>query len=652
MFGRGRAAAPGGQWILCGVAGFTKLKFAPGPGRIESAIHTLIHRGPDQQGVFESTLVSLGAARLKIIDLAAGDQPIVSEDGDTVIVFNGEIYNHLELRAELERRGHRFRSHSDTETVLAAFLEWDTDCFSRLRGMFAVALWSESRKRLVLARDRMGIKPLYIMRRGDDLLFGSELKTIFVHPEVDRRLSLSGLDCYLSLNYVPGPWTLVEGIEKLRPGHWLEWCPGKIRSDAYWSLPRGPSRSRTDEEAQQELDGLLTQSVQEHLLSDVPLGVWLSGGIDSSTVLHYAACQSSSRLKTLSISFLGRSFDETAYIREVAAKYGADHQEFDLNPEAGLAEAIEEFAYYFDEPNADGGALPVWFLSKMTKGHVTVALSGEGADELFGGYLTYRANRLAGKLRWLPAGVRRLALQSLRGWPVSDEKISFEYMLKRLVEGSAMRPARGHVYWNGTFSDAEKQALLVSPGPGALDSVLDELAVAGDDLPAYLWFDQRYYLPDDILMKVDRMSMAHAVEVRPPFLDHRIVEFAASLPPRLKIQGSRQKIVLKRLMRGKLPPSILRRKKIGFDFPAHQWLRGPLRALLLDTLASGVAEHSGLFRPGAIENVARRHLERRANLGYHLWGLLLLFLWMKRWRIQTTPAPAMVRRAESISTSI
>jgi hypothetical protein len=277
--------------------------------------------------------------------------------------------------------------------------------------------------------------------------------------------------------------------------------------------------------------------VREHLLSDVPLGVWLSGGIDSSTVLHYAANESSSRLKTFSISFLGRSFDETAYIREVAAKYGADHQEFDLNPEAGLPEAIEEFAYYFDEPNADGGALPVWFLSKLTKRNVTVALSGEGADELFGGYLTYRANRLASRLRRLPAGVLRLALQGLRGWPVSDEKISFEYMLKRFLEGSQMAPSRGHVYWNGTFSDAEKRALLVSPGPGALDGVLDELAMAGDDLPAYLWFDQKYYLPDDILMKVDRMSMAHAVEVRPPFLDHRIVEFAASLPPTAQDPG-------------------------------------------------------------------------------------------------------------------
>ena len=637
---------------LCGVAGFTKLKFCPGPERIRSAVQSIIHRGPDQQGVFESNSVALGAARLKIIDLDSGDQPIFSESGDTVIAFNGEIYNHLELRVELERRGHRFRTRTDTETVLAAFLEWDTDCFSRLRGMFAIALWTESRKRLVLARDRMGIKPLYIARHGADLFFGSELKTIFAHPEFDRRLSLAGLDCYLSLNYVPAPWTLVEGIEKLRPGYWLEWHAGDVRSEAYWRLPRGPQRDWSQADAAEELDTLLRQSVREHLLSDVPLGVWLSGGIDSSTILHYAATASSNRLRTFSISFRSRSFDETAYIRAAATQYSTDHQEFDVNPEVGLADAIEEFAHYFDEPNADAGALPVWYLSKMTRQNVIVALSGEGADELFGGYLTYRADRYARAMRRLPAGVLGFALAAARGWPVSDDKISFEYMLKRFLEGCRMTPARAHVYWNGTFSDAEKRALVCGPNPGALAAILDELSGAGEELAAYLWFDQRYYLPDDILMKVDRMSMAHSIEVRPPFLDHRIVEFAATLPSHFKIRGSRQKVILKDLMKGKLPPAILKRKKVGFDIPAHHWLRGPLRELMRDTLAKGAAAHPEVFQPNAIEACVRRHLERRANLGYHLWGLMILFLWMKRWQIQSTPSTALNRQPAGISTSI
>jgi len=629
---------------LCGIVGFTRRNFSPEPERIRKATQTIIHRGPDQQGVFQSDRVALGATRLKILDLSAGNQPIVTEDGDTVIVFNGEIYNHLEVRALLESCGHKFISHTDTETVLRAFLEWDVECFSRLRGMFAVALWSESKQRLVLARDRMGIKPLYISRLGEDLLFGSELKAILIHPEVERRLSMPGLDCYLSLNYVPCPWTLVDGIEKLPPGYWLEWQNGKIRSHAYWSLPFVPPEPFQLESAQEELDHLLQESVREHLLSDVPLGVWLSGGVDSSTILHYASQVSSSKLKTFSISFAGRTFDETDYIQAVASQYGTDHTQFDLNPDENLAGAIEEFAFYSDEPTADAGALPVWFLSKMSKTKVTVTLSGEGADELFAGYLTYRANRLARAVRHFPSSGVRLGLAGLAHWPVSDDKISFEYKIKRFLEGCLLPADRAHVYWNGTFSDTQKSALLHAPLPAALDRTLGSLrerTLGSDELAPYLWFDQKYFLPDDILNKVDRMSMAHAVEVRPPFLDHRIVEFAARIPSSLKIRGSRQKFLLKELMKGKLPPMVLSRKKMGFDIPAHEWLRGPLRPLLLDTFSSASSEHSTLFASSALEAVLRQHLERRANLGYQLWGLLILFLWMRRWNIQTDPLSAL-----------
>lgn len=617
--------------------GFTHKHWAPDVDRIRNATATLLHRGPDEQGVFQSSLCSLGATRLKIIDLGSGDQPILSEDGNVAIVFNGEIYNHQELRVELEGLGHHFFSHCDTETVLRAFIEWDTDCFARLRGMFAIALWTKSTKRLVLARDRMGIKPLYFAKRGEDLFFGSELKAILIHPEIERRLSLDGLDCYLSLNYVPCPWTLVEGIEKLPPGKWLEWRDGKISSQAYWKLPFGAPSAWTLESAREKLDNLLRQSIREHLISDVPLGMWLSGGIDSSAILHYAANESSSPLKTFSISFQGRSFDETAYIREVAQRYQTEHQELDLNPDVDLRTAIEEFAYYSDEPSADAGALPVWFLSKLSKTKTTVSLSGEGADELFGGYLTHRANRLAALARRVPRKVLQLALDALRTWPVSDEKISFEYQLKRFLEGSLMPPDRAHVYWNGTFSDEQKSVLLKSKLPPALERILGGLRErfqGSDDLSPYLWFDQSYFLPDDILNKADRMSMAHSLEVRPPFLDHRIVEFAATLPLSLKIRGSRQKVLLKELMRDKLPSSVLQRKKVGFDIPAHDWLRGCLRPLMMEVLTDGASEHAALFRREVIETQIREHLERRINVGYHLWGLMVLFLWMKKWRIQ------------------
>jgi asparagine synthase (glutamine-hydrolysing) len=623
---------------LCGITGFTHRHWVPNPDRIRNAVATLIHRGPDQQGVFESSLCSIGATRLKIIDLRGGDQPIVSDDGDVAVVFNGEIYNHLELRRELQELGHHFHSDCDTETVLRAFLQWDMACFARLRGMFALALWTKSTKRLVLARDRMGIKPLYFARYRDDLFFGSELKAILTHPEVERRLSLDGLDCYLSLNYVPCPWTLVEGIEKLPPGQWLEWRDGKVSSDSYWRLPCDVVRDWTLQSACEELDGLLRQSLREHLVSDVPLGMWLSGGIDSSTILHYAA-ESGAPLKTFSISFQGRSFDETAYIREVAQRYHTDHEELDLNPAVNLQDAIEQFAYYSDEPSADAGALPVWFLSKLSKTKTTVSLSGEGADELFGGYLTHRANRLAALARRLPQKALQLAFSGLRLWPVSDDKISFEYRLKRFLEGCQMAADRAHVYWNGTFSQAQKMALLQPELPPALEYILGELRdrhTPNDDLAPYLWFDQRYFLPDDILTKTDRMSMAHSLEVRPPFLDHRIVEFAASLPAALKIRGSRQKVILKELMRDKLPPSVLQRKKIGFDIPVHDWLRGPLRSMMQEVLMDGASRHSGLFRRDAIETQIRDHLERRVNVGYHLWGLMILFFWTRKWGIEAT----------------
>jgi asparagine synthase (glutamine-hydrolysing) len=635
---------------LCGIAGFTHKNRTPPPERIWEAAATLQHRGPDQQGTYSSSDFSLAAARLKIIDLAAGDQPLLINEGATGIVFNGEIYNYRELRTELENLGHWFATHSDTETVLRAFLQWDAGCLSRLRGMFAFAIWDELTKRVFLARDRTGIKPLYFTKQGEDIFFGSELKSIFVHPEINRKLSLSGLNCYLATNYVPCPWTLVDGLEKVPPGCWLEWKDGKTRLETYWTLPSGSPRNVSLSAAKEELDSLLRNSVQEHLISDVPLGIWLSGGIDSTTILHYAAAECGAKLKTFSISFQGRSFDESAYIRHAVEKYGTEHEQLDLNPDLDLSSAIEEFAYYSDEPSADAGALPVWFLSKMCRKSVTVALSGEGADELFGGYLTYRADGIANLLRRLPKNLLRRGLAAAQKLPVSDDKISFEYKLKRLLEGSLMSPMRAHLYWNGTFSEAGQNELLRLPVPNTLDRILDAVPNhSNEDLDKYFWFDQKYYLADDILTKSDRMSMAHSVELRPPFLDHRIVEFAATLPASFKIRGSRQKLILKDLMRTKLPPEIVNRSKVGFDIPAHEWLRGPLRDLLLDALQFGTREYSELFDAGAIHSLVKQHLQRQINVGYHLWGLLILFLWMKKWKIQAVePATEQLRPLISV----
>ena len=606
---------------------------------------TITHRGPDQQGVYQSDGIALGAVRLQVIDLDGGEQPVRSgiegEDSQTVIVYNGEIYNFRELRCELESLGHSFRSDCDTEVALRAFLEWDTDCFARLRGMFAMAIWSERYRRLVLARDRLGIKPLYLRRLEGNLVFGSELKVLFEHPQVTRQLDRTALSDFLSLLYVPSPRTLVEGIEKLPSGHFLEWRDGVEKVTEYWKLQFRPDHSITEEDARSELDRLLRESVKEELVSDVPLGVWSSGGIDSSTLLHYAAELGASPIKTFSIAFESKSADESPYFREIAKVYGTDHHEFRFDRNSEIGPAIEDFAFYSDEPGGDAGALPVWFLSKMSRRDVTVALSGEGGDELFGGYLTYRADALARYLRAVPAVFRRAALGAAHAlMPASDEKIGFEYKLKRGMEGSLLDPDEAHLFWNGAFSRVQKAA--VAPALAGLE--LSDLRRLSADLPAardigflnrYLLLDQHYYLQDNLLCKVDRMSMAHSLEVRPPLLDHRIVEFAARLPEKLKIDGSRQKVILKSLMRDKLPASVLQRKKAGLDIPAHEWFRGPLLPLFEDTVNEKAVRETGLFDYAAIRKLLDDHTSRRINAGYQLWALLTVFLWLKRWEIVT-----------------
>jgi asparagine synthase (glutamine-hydrolysing) len=627
---------------MCGISGYTHKDRIVDKGVIRRATESLSHRGPDQHGIYESRDVSLGAVRLKVIDPDGGDQPMVSEDGDTVIVFNGEVYNHDALRGELQGRGHRFRSRCDTEVVLHAFLEWDTGCFERLRGMFAMALLSDGGRRLVVARDRMGIKPLYYYQRGQNLYFGSELKAILEHDEVDRTLDMAALQEYLSFNYVPSDRTLLAGLRKLPPGHWLEWNSGEVRMSRWWELNVTERRGMSLEGAKEELDGLLRESVREQLVSDVPLGIWASGGLDSSTILHYAAEASSRRLKTFSISSDSRCCDETEYFREIAEVYDTDHHEFSLTSDVDLRDAIEDFAWYSDEPCGDAGAVPVWFLSRMSRRHVTVALSGDGADELFGGYITYQADNWARYLRAVPVGVRRLALNSLqRWWPVSDDKISTEYKLKRWIEGSFLPPDEAHFFWNGAFSSKEKEMLLPDEACASFAAMLDDLPASnGRGLNRYLLMDQRYYLQSDILPKLDRMSMAHALEVRPPYLDHRIVEFAAALPEKYKVRGFTLKYLLRELMRGKLPERVIRRKKMGLDIPTHRWFRGPLGPMLQETLSPAALESIGVFDSGYVQRLITDHLERRINAGYHLWGMLTLVTWMRRWGVQAPMSPA------------
>jgi asparagine synthase (glutamine-hydrolysing) len=617
---------------MCGIAGFTHADKPFDRFRIHHATESLRHRGPDQQDVWQSRTVSLGARRLRVLDHLGGDQPMQSEDGDVVAVFNGEIFNFRELRRDLEGAGHRFHSECDTEVVLRGFLEWGTSCFCKLRGMFAIGLWMESKRRLVLARDRMGIKPLYYARHKGDVYFGSELKAILVHPEIPRHIDNSGLTAYCGLNYVPGPGTLVQAIAKVPPGSTLTWEDGICSVRPYWNLDEQASYSNDICAASEQLDYLLTSAVREQLQADVDVGIWLSGGVDSSTVLHYAAQHGAKRPKTFSVTFPGREFDECAEISDLVGRYETDHFQLALTPEVADAEAIREFAYYADEPNADAGALPVWFLAKMSAKEVTVALSGEGADELFGGYITYQADICAGRITVVPRWMRMAALSLARKLPASDRKIGTEYKLQRFLEGSFFDDRAAHLYWNGTSSHGARAQLLLHPDETTMERIISEIPANGN-VRRFLDFDRNYYLADNILAKVDRMSMAHSLEVRPPFLDHRIVEFAAGLPLTLLIEGRTLKRVLRHLMKDRLPHSVASRPKTGLDVPVHDWLRNHLRPLLMDTLTERAVKESGLFQWSYVQQMLDLHMQKRINHGYQLWGLLTLFLWMERWKV-------------------
>jgi asparagine synthase (glutamine-hydrolysing) len=618
---------------MCGIAGFTHREGVFSPNRITQAIASIVHRGPNLQDCWQDDIVSLGATRLAVIDTNAGSQPVRSEDGNFVLVFNGEIYNHRELREELRALGHCFQTLCDTEVVLRAFMEWDTAAVEKLRGMFAFAIWQRTRRRLVLARDRMGIKPLYYYLRGQDLYFGSELKALFCHPELPRTVDLNALNTYLGLNYIAGSSTLAAGFLKLKPGHFLTWQSGEISLHRYWHLPAtDETRPLPFEEAAQRLDYLLHASVREHLAADVPVGIWLSGGIDSSTILHYAS-RHTSNLRTFSIIFNGREFDESSYLREMASRYGTLHQELDLSSDVVTPDSVADLAFYADEPNADAGAVPVWHLSRMSAKQVTVALSGEGADELFGGYITYLADTYARRARAVPRALRRIALRSANRLPASDKKIGFDYKLQRFLYGTLLDEKHSHIFWNGTFSHEQRRSLMLADQTSHMLKLLATIPERGD-VRRFMAFDQSFYLPDNLLVKVDRMSMAHSLEVRPAFLDHRIAEFAATLPANYAIQGRTLKRLLRYLMRDKLPPNILNKKKQGLDIPVHDWLRGHLKPLLLDTLNRQTVEESGLLSWPYVQSIIDLHMKRRTNYGYHLWGMLMLSLWIKQWKIQ------------------
>jgi asparagine synthase (glutamine-hydrolysing) len=610
---------------MCGICGIVSANGPADPDRLARMSAKLVHRGPDSDGAFVDGPAALAARRLAIIDLETGDQPIANEDETVHVVQNGELYNYRELRTELERAGHRFRTHGDTE-VLVHLYEQDGLAFARrLRGMFAVALWDAKRRRLVLARDRFGIKPLYYRAHADGIEFASELRSL-PRGEID----LDALEAFLAFNSIPAPLTIFRGTRKLPPGHVLTWEDDDVRLERYARpAPTPAGELREDDEAEliEELRGRLRDSVRAHLIADVPVGVLLSGGIDSSALAALAAQESSEPVRTFSIGFKERSFDELADARLVAERYGTQHRELVLRPDAALL--LPALADAFDEPFADSSALPTYLVSQLAAQDVKVALSGEGGDELFGGYYTYVADLLADRTGRLAA----LARPVVERLPSSTARASFDYKAKRFTRAAHLPPLERHHAWKEIFSpEARAQLTGRRHGFDPVDLYRERFAeTEGAELLARLQdVDLGSYLVDDLLVKTDRASMAHSLEARVPYLDAAVASFALALPRRHRVNGLRKKVLLRKAVAPLVPDRIVRGKKRGFSIPAAAWLRGELEPFARDTLSAETLHRQGFFQPEAVRKLIDRHVAGQEDLSRQLWGVLAFTLWHER----------------------
>ncbi len=585
----------------------------------------LVHRGPDSDGAFVEGPTALAARRLAIIDLQTGDQPIANEDETIHVVQNGELYNYRELRAELERAGHRFRTQGDTEVLVHLYEQEGLAFARRLRGMFAVALWDSTLRRLVIARDRYGIKPLYYRASAEGLEFASELRAL-PRGEID----LDALESFLAFNSIPAPLTIFREVRKLPPGHVLVWEGGEARLERYARpapAPEGELREDDEAELIEELRGRLRDSVRAHLVADVPVGVLLSGGIDSAALTALAAQETAEPVRTFSIGFQERSFDELSDARLVAERYGTQHRELVLRPDAALL--LPALADAFDEPFADSSALPTYLVSQLAAQDVKVALSGEGGDELFGGYYTYVADLLAERT----GGLARLARPLVERLPTSTARASFDYKAKRFVRGAHLPPLERHHAWKEIFSrDARAELTGRSNGFDPVDVYRARFAETegADPLARLQDVDLGIYLVDDLLVKTDRASMAHSLEARVPFLDPAVTNLALALPTRHRVHGLRKKVLLRKTVAPLVPERIVKGKKRGFSIPAAAWLRGELEPFARQTLSADTLRRQGFFRPEAVTALIDRHVAGKEDLSRQLWGLLAFTLWHER----------------------
>jgi asparagine synthase (glutamine-hydrolysing) len=633
---------------MCGIAGVLYADRArpAAPETLRAMGDRLAHRGPDAAGTWAEPGVGLVHRRLSIIDLAGGDQPLANEDESVWIVFNGEIYNYQALRAGLEDRGHRFRTLSDTEVLVHLYEEHGDDLVTRLRGMFAFALWDRPQRRLVLGRDRLGIKPLYLYRDGEKLVFASELKAILAHPGVARTLDVAALEDYLAFGMVPGRRSIFAAVEKLPPAHVVT-----VQADAldraprrYWALHLEPDGRRSAAEWQEAVEAKVEEAVRIHLIADVPVGAFLSGGLDSSAVVACAAGMVQQPLQTFSIGFQDEAFSELPYARQVAERFGTCHREEIVTPDA--AALVDQLTHFYDEPFADSSAVPTFLVSRLASRHVKVVLSGDGGDEAFGGYSRYAHDlREAAWRRRLPGWFRRSVLGPLAAaWPKADW---LPRPLRAKTRLTNLSLEAGAAYANTIawcrlplrrrLLSADLRQGLNGHEPEQAIRAAYALAPASDPLSGMLAADVATLLPDDFLVKVDRASMANGLEVRPPLLDHELLELAAQIPSDLKVHNGDTKWIFKEAFAKRLPAAVVRRPKHGFEMPIDAWLRGPLRPMFEDTVLDDRAPAAGLLDQPVVRGVFRSHVAGTGRHGSVLWSLLILSSWAGRYLKDEVP---------------
>jgi asparagine synthase (glutamine-hydrolysing) len=623
---------------MCGIAGMLLFDGStPDAGLVNLMVTSLVHRGPDDQDAYIAGPVALGHSRLSIIDpSASGNQPISNEDKTLWVSYNGEIYNFLDIRNELLSRGHAFKSATDTEVVVHAYEEWGVECIKYFNGMFSFALWDFNNKSLWLVRDRLGIKPLFYCYTPDFFLFGSEIKAILSTELVDRSIDFEALAYFLALNYMPAPFTLFSSVRQVLPGHYLLVdLSGQKQDVEYWDLVYQESNYRKEKEYVEEFSDLLEDSVRLRLISDVPLGVFLSGGTDSSSVAYWMAQNTDEPVKTFTVGFGESSFDELEYARRIAKTIGSDHHERIVKANAALL--LPKIVWHSEEPTADSSMIAVYHLAELTREYVKVALAGDGADELLAGYETYQAYYLHRLYRFFPTWFRQEIIRPLIDrFPVSDSKLALSQKLRRFAHGGDLSSEDAHAVWRIIFTKRARSELLKpiignhKVNADVIDLYRRAFAMTNAVHPVnrMLYVDTRLYLPNDMLVKVDRMTMAHGLEAREPFLDHRLVEFLASVPPNLKLHDFfYKKYLLKSSMKDKLPATVLYRKKQGFSVPNSRWIKQSLKSFVMDILSTGHIREMGILNTSEVELLLKNHFAERADNSHQIWCLLTLVIW-------------------------